>query len=93
MSPKRPERLAVGEYVLGDGEVRHQAEFLEHDADARLLGLLRAAKGHFAAVEIKMPFIRMVRACQDMNERGFPRAVLAHKGQDLAALGIQCHVR
>ena len=86
------ERLLVGEDVFRHRQVGHQAELLEHHADARLLALMGVVKRNLTAVEEDPARVGSVGAGQDVDQRGLARAVLAHQRQDLPVRHVQRHV-
>jgi hypothetical protein len=81
-SPAR--RRIVQIEVLRDREGRHEIAFLMYDADPgsdRLLGIGERAR---LAANLDRTAIGAMHSGQDLDERGFARAVLADEGVDAA---------
>ena len=76
-------RLAPDEDVGGDVEVVEQVEFLMHEGDAGLGGILDGQGGPLGAVDPDGARARRDHAAEDLHEGGFAGAVLADQADDL----------
>src|SRR5262245_33355792 len=86
-----PPRLAPDEDVFGDRQVRRQAQFLMHEADAERLGLRRVLRIDLAPVEADLAAVLPHDSGEDLHQRGFARAVFANQGMDFAAPRREVH--
>ena len=79
------------EHVLGDGELRDHSQLLMDDGDTGSLRLGDALKAAHLAVYDDVASVAAVGvdAGQDVHQRGFARAVLAHQRLDLASLYLK----
>ncbi len=86
--------LVAEEDVFGDGQQRHQRQFLVDDDDAGLLAVRDAGEAPFLALEPDLAGVGAVRidAAQDLHQRRFAGPVLAHQRMDLAAFHAQIDV-
>ena len=85
------DRLAIDEEIGQDGALRKQAQLLIDDADAELAGGLGGIDGQLLAIEEDAPGIGADHAGQNLHQRGFAGAVLAHHRVDGAGLDLQIH--
>ena len=72
--------------IFGDGQIGEQRRLLIDAGDAELVG---EGGGQFfdaGAGDFNGPAIRLMRAADDFDERGFAGAVFAEQGVDLAGL-------
>src|SRR5438093_2955615 len=81
---ERPALLAPEEDVLGRRQLRHQRQLLVDDVDADAADGERIAERQRVSLEPGFPGIGHHRPPEDLDERGFPRAVLAQQRVDLA---------
>ena len=81
---ERAPRLAADEDVLGDGQVIHQLEFLMNDPDPSRLRLARIGEGDLLAAVKDCPAVFCIDAGENLHQRRFAGAVLAHQRMDLA---------
>ena len=86
---ERSDRRAADEDVFGHRQRRDQAEFLVDGDDARPLGLLRARRLEFHAVEDDAAARRRLHARQNLEQGGLAGAVLAKQAEDLAAPDLE----
>ena len=89
---ERPDRRAADEDVFRHRQRRDQAEFLVDGDDARPLGILRARRLEFDAVEDDAAARRRLHTRQNLEQGGLAGAVLAKQAEDLAAPDLQRHV-
>ena len=80
------ERLAANPDVFRHRHVIHQVEFLMDHRDAVLQRVERRSQTDFLALESEGAGVRLVDAGDDLHQRRFARAVLAHQRVDVAAL-------
>ena len=71
--------------VLRHRAMRQQAQLLVDDADACAPGGDRVRKRDLSSIEPDGPAVGPVNAAEDLDQRRFPRAVLAAEGVNLAA--------
>ena len=86
--------LVAEEDVFGDGEQRHQRQFLVDDDDAGLLAVRDAGEAPFLPLEPDLAGVGAVGidAAQNLHQRRFAGPVLAHQRMDLAAFHTQIDV-
>ena len=89
---ERVERLAPDPDVLGDRHEAHQVEFLMDHGDAVLQRVERRLQADFLALEAEGAGIGRVDAGDDLHQRRFAGAVLAHQRMDMAALQAEGNV-
>ena len=77
-------QFSAQKHVLRDGEMRREHDLLMHQHNAARLGVDRPGEGRRRAVEKQLSARRGEMAGQYLHQRGFPRAVLADDGVDLA---------
>ena len=76
--------FAADENILRDGQMIHQLQFLMNDPDSRRLSLARTGEIDRSAVVKDGPAVLDVDAGQDLHQRRFAGAVLAHQRVNLA---------
>src|SRR4030095_12600897 len=86
-----PPRLAPDEDVFGDRQVRREAQFLMHEADAERLGLRRVLRIDLPPVEDYLAAVLPRDSGEDLHQRGFARAVFADQRMNLAAPRREVH--
>ena len=84
--------LVAQEDVFRDGQLRHQAELLIDDGDARLGCVVPVVDDDVLPVDVDLPVVLGVDAGDDFDDGAFPRAVLAHEGVDLSLADLQVDV-
>ena len=86
--------LVAQEHVLSDGELRDQRQLLVDDNDPQLFAVFQGAELADLTVIDDVAGIAAegIGARQHVHQGGFPRAVLAHQGVDLAALDLEVDV-
>ncbi len=85
-------QFAAEEQILFDGEVRNQAEFLEHRADAEQpRGVRRQVNDRLALIG-KGAFVGRIGPGDNVDERRFARAVLAEQDMNLAVTQFEIHL-
>ncbi len=79
------------EDVLGDGHLVDEREFLVNDREAGPLGVGDAVKVGGSAIDEQLTFVRTVRvqAAEELDERGFARAVLPAQRVDFTVAQIE----
>ena len=82
--PESPDGQAAEEDVFRDGQVRRLHQFLIDDRDPQPDHAERGRMGDRLARDADLARIRLLRARQDLDERGLSRAVLADQRVDLA---------
>ena len=87
-------RLAADEEVLRHREVGAEVDLLIHGGNAALLGLQRGvvAHGPFNALHADLARLKIVHACQTLDQRGLASAVFAHQRVDLALAQGEIHM-
>ena len=78
--------------VFGDGEIGKERGLLVDDGDAEVVRLDRVVALDRGSLDAERAGIVRDGAGDDLDERGFPRAILAHKGVDFAGLKIKGNV-
>ncbi len=68
--------------ILGDREMRDEAEFLMHDGDAGLSRGGGRKRRYVAPRNLQAAGIRPEASGEDVDERRFPRTVLSHQRVD-----------
>ncbi len=92
-------RVASDEDVLRDREIRTQVHFLVDRADPQRLRILGRARRDALAVQDDAAAVGLVDAGEDLDQRGFTCAVLAHQRVDFAGeeaqagIGQRLHAR
>ena len=86
------ERLAANPDILGDRHIGHQIEFLMDHRDAVLQRVERGSQPNFLAFEPEGAGVRGVDAGDDLHQRRFAGAVLAHQRVDMAALETEGNI-
>ena len=87
-------RLAPEQHVLGDRQVGRERKLLIDDRDAVLPGRERTGDGDGLPVDQDLAArIRLVGAGQDLHQRRFAGAVLAHERMDFAGMDLERDVR
>jgi hypothetical protein len=84
-------RLATEEDVLLHRQLGHQAEFLEHGADAELARLVRGQAAHGLSLIGVAAAIGAQDARDDVDDGRLAGAVLAEENVDLAGRDLQIH--
>src|SRR5262249_43865798 len=87
----QPPRLAPDEDVFSDRQVRREAQFLMHEADAERLGLCRVLRIDLAPVEDDLAAVLPHDSGEDLHQRGFARAVFANQRMNLAPPRREVH--
>ena len=82
----------VDKNVVRDAEELFDVQLLIHAGDARGGGFVGVLKNLSLPVDIDLALIRHVDAGEDLDQRGFARAVLTDQSVDLARLHGQLHV-
>jgi hypothetical protein len=82
--PQPAARLAADENVLRHGQMIHQLQFLMNDADAGGLRFARARERDRLAINEDFAGILRIDAGEDLHQRRFAGAVLAHQRMDFA---------
>ena len=77
-------RLRAEKHVLGDRQVRRDAEFLMHHGDAGGEGVARRAEAGLPPVQHEAAGEFRMHAGDDLHQRAFARAVFADETMDLA---------
>ena len=86
-------RLGAEIDVLRHRQVRRECQLLVDDGDAVPLGRDRVGDGHGLAVDQQLAAgVGLVRAGQNLHQRGLAGAVLAHQRQHLAAPCLEADV-
>jgi len=75
--------------VFGDGQIRKQGRLLINDGHAQRPRSHGIVMNHRLAVDLDPSGIRLVRAGDDLDKRGFPRAILAYQTVNLSAAKIE----
>ncbi len=70
--------------VFTDGKLIEQHGFLMNGSDACIDGILCAVEVDSLAIQQDFAFVRAIDAGEDLDERGFARAVLADQRGNLA---------
>ncbi len=83
--------LAAEEDVGRDVEIRRQHQLLMNQRDTETLGLPHAVEHDGLAVEGDRPFVRQLRAAEDLHQRALAGAVLAHQRQHLSRREGELH--
>src|SRR5215831_10823450 len=86
-------RLAPDEDVFGDRQVRREAQFLMHEADAERLGFRRVLRIDLSPVEDNLAAVLPHDSGENLHQRGFARAVFANQRMNLAAPRREVHPR
>ena len=89
---ERRELFVAEEDVFGDGEVGDQGKFLKHRADARTAGLARIARAVGAARKPQLAFVGGDGARENLDEGGFPGAILTQNGTHFAGIRGEVHL-
>ena len=76
-------RFAAEEEVAGHAHQRDEVDLLVDGRDPGVLGLQRGGEADRAAVVAQLAAVGPVHAGEDLDEGGFPGAVLAHQGVHL----------
>src|SRR5690606_23617338 len=74
------------------GQVIHQVQFLMDKADARCLGVARAAKTHGVITHEKLPLVLSDHTGKNLHQRAFTRTILAADRMQLASFDAQRQV-
>ena len=77
--------------VLGDRQVGEERRLLVDGGDAERAGAAGIHRRHDVAVDDELAAIRRLGAGDDLDEGGFPRAVLADEGVHFARTEIEGH--
>jgi hypothetical protein len=85
-------RLPADEDVLRDAQVVHQVQLLMDDADAERLRRARLGDLHRAAVDPDLAAVLLIDAGEDLHQRRFARAVLAHQRMHFAGAQVEAAV-
>ena len=83
--------LALEEDALRDGEVRLGVELLMDHRNARGDGFRRAADGVGLAFKGNLALVRLLKADDDLHQRGLARAVFTQQRVHLAGLYLKLH--
>src|SRR5262249_11096071 len=86
-----PPRLAPDEDVFSDRQVRREAQFRMHGADAERLSLSRVLRIDLAPVEDDLAAILLNASGENFHQRGFARAVFANQRMTLAPPRREVH--
>ena len=78
--------------ILGDGQRLKQREMLEHHADPKLAGMLRAADGHRFSAPDDLARIGLQQPVDHFHEGGFSGTVLAEKRMDFSGLDLESNI-
>ena len=70
--------------VFGDGALGDDLDFLAHQVDLPVQGILVGAQVHRLAVDEHRAVVGRVDAADNLDERALARAVFAHDGMDLS---------
>jgi len=81
--------FAAEKHVLHRVQVRNQAEFLKHDADAGRHRVVIVREVARRAFDRDRAFVRLIDAAQNLHQRRFARAVFAEQRVNLAARDVQ----
>ena len=76
--------LVAEKHVSRDRQVLRQVQFLVDELQAIIERVLRLGDGHRLAVDEDLSVVASVRAGEHLDERAFPRAVLAQENVDFA---------
>src|SRR5205823_3286696 len=71
-------------HVVEDGQVVEEVHHLEAAGDARRDPVLHGLLGDVLAAEVDGPAVGRIEAAAEVHQAGFPRAVGADQGEDLA---------
>ncbi len=85
-------KLAAEKDVLRDAEVGNEREFLEDDRNPEPARVGRRVDADGPALDPHFAPVRMVRAAQDLDERGLPCAVLPEQDVHLSGVHRQRYV-
>src|SRR5258708_5848697 len=76
---RRRGEIVSRDYVLGDGEVGEEIQFLEDDADAALLCVHRIPHADLHAIHEDFARVARDHARDDFGQRAFTSAILPHQ--------------
>src|SRR6266568_4192953 len=83
--------VTAHEDILGHIQVGEKHRFLLDNSDAQGLGLCRRAQFYHLATDFHHSRVRPVDTCQDLHQRAFTRAVLAHQCMHFAREQTKVH--
>ena len=86
--PQSPRDFAPHEKVAGHAHQLVEGEILVDRANPRRGGIARRAKGHRCVLDINLAAGGLVNPRQDLNEGGFPSAVIPQQGVHLAGVHL-----
>src|SRR5699024_5338176 len=78
--------------ILGHGHLGDDVQLLMNDGDARSLRLARPVKSHGIPRNEDLPIVGLIDPRDDLHQRGFPCAVLAHERVNLSRVHVETHV-
>ncbi|MPM54093.1 hypothetical protein SDC9_100866 [bioreactor metagenome] len=82
-------RKVVCVEVCGNVQMHEVGEFLIHHSNARAQRFFRRAEVHFLVKERNGSFVRLLHAREELDERGFSRAVFAYQAMYFAFLDFK----
>ena len=80
-------------YVFGDVELRRDGQLLINTGDAAAHGVAGGGKADGLAVDQYFAAVRRMRAGNDLDKRGFARAVLTAERVHFAGVDVKADVR
>ena len=84
-------RQAAEHHVLREGERGDEIDLLKNGRDAAGLGVLRRSRMNLAPGELNRPAVALIHARDDLDQRGFARAILAEQRVDFSPPQLDLH--
>jgi hypothetical protein len=91
VDPAAARRFVPQQNVLGDRQLRNEAQLLIDRRDAERLGVARRFDGGLAPLDLDGPPVAAVRAAQDLHQRRLARAVFPEQHVHFAMIQRESH--